>query len=161
MICITCDIDKPEDLFYRDRGRKSGRRSDCKKCNDSKRDPEKHRLSQRKRDSNKTPEAKAEKRQYMREWCANNKDKIRNADLIRKYGIDRKEYEAILAAQGGVCAICGSADPKGHGEFHVDHAHDETKKVRGLLCSNCNFGLGLFKDSVVSLELAIMYLRKE
>lgn len=39
----------------------------------------------------------------------------------------------------------------------VDHNH-ETKKVRGLLCTNCNAGLGMFKDSIEKLELAIDYL---
>ncbi len=82
----------------------------------------------------------------------------RHADyeLMRKYGLTRQEWDDLLIAQTGRCAICstpliGDRDP------HVDHDH-ETGVVRGLLCSGCNLGLGHFKDDVDRLSAAIRYL---
>ncbi len=67
------------------------------------------------------------------------------------------EYNAMLEAQGGVCAIC-KKKPKA-GRLAVDHVHG-TDKVRGLLCNLCNSALGLFKDDPDRLKVAIEYLRK-
>jgi len=64
----------------------------------------------------------------------------------------------MLADQDGVCAICGGP-PNGRGEhFYVDHDH-ETNDVRGLLCCNCNSGLGHFKEDPAKLQAASDYLR--
>lgn len=78
-------------------------------------------------------------------------------DYLKKYGIELKDYDLMLEAQGGGCQICKSTDPKGQGRFHVDHNH-ETGEVRGLLCSHCNTGLGMFKDSPALLISAAAYL---
>ncbi|MDQ3714717.1 MAG: endonuclease VII domain-containing protein [Actinomycetota bacterium] len=59
----------------------------------------------------------------------------------------------MLAKQDGLCAVCQMA-PAGH----VDHDHD-TGKVRGLLCFNCNGGLGQFKDRIDILAAAVDYLK--
>jgi hypothetical protein len=77
----------------------------------------------------------------------------RNYHLKRRYGIGVAEFDALLASQGGVCAICGTSDPQ-----HVDHDH-ACGNVRGILCFNCNGGLGQFKDSPDLLQNAIGYLR--
>ena len=53
------------------------------------------------------------------------------------------EYEQMLVQQGGECAICGQKDKSFN--LAVDHCHG-TKRIRGLLCSQCNVGLGSFKD---------------
>jgi len=90
-------------------------------------------------------------------------DYTREAALRHYYGITVEDYDRMLAAQGGKCALCQKAT--GHfyrnkpGRLGVDHCH-ETKKIRGLLCNNCNRGLGHFKDNPASLERAITYLRK-
>jgi len=77
-----------------------------------------------------------------------------------KYGITETDYYAILAKQDGVCAICG-ASPEGelHGALSVDHCHNSSK-VRGLICRDCNFGLGKFKDDPDVLEYAAAYIRE-
>ena len=82
-----------------------------------------------------------------------------NADLNlkRNYGISLAEYDKMLEEQEGRCKICKTKNPLGKGRFHVDHCH-HTKEVRGLLCHNCNRGLGYFKDSKYSLTEAIRYL---
>jgi hypothetical protein len=81
----------------------------------------------------------------------------RNSKLKKRYGITLDEYADILAEQNGVCAICGYAPSSTDKALAVDHNHI-TKKVRGLLCSWCNRGLGLFKDSPYLLEVAYTYL---
>lgn len=85
--------------------------------------------------------------------------RVRQLDenLRRVYGITTADYEALLAGQGGRCAICGTTEPKGKGRFHVDHCH-ESNVVRGLLCHHCNLGLGNFKDDTERLRGAISYL---
>ena len=64
--------------------------------------------------------------------------------IERLYGITEAQYTALLEKQGGVCAICKQS-PKGR--LCVDHVHDATKRVRGLLCKPCNHAVGLLKDS--------------
>ena len=77
----------------------------------------------------------------------------KNYLLVYRYGITRDEVDRLLGAQGGVCAICRTAGPD-----HVDHSH-RTRAVRGLLCLNCNQGIGRFEDDVPTLRRAIDYLR--
>lgn len=93
-----------------------------------------------------------------RQWRADNPERNRNNVLMRKYGITYDEFQILLEAQGGRCAICSGTDPGGSGDWHVDHNH-ETDKVRGLLCSFCNTGIGMFRDNVQNLYLAAAYLR--
>jgi hypothetical protein len=72
--------------------------------------------------------------------------------LRRRYGITALEADAMLAKQGGLCAICKSAPAA-----HVDHDH-ATGAVRALLCFNCNGGLGQFKDNPETLHAAAYYV---
>ncbi|WP_327135523.1 endonuclease VII domain-containing protein [Streptomyces sp. NBC_01343] len=58
----------------------------------------------------------------------------------------------MIAMQGGVCCICPTAPA-----VHVDHCH-ETGRVRGVLCLNCNMGLGLLKENPDRIRRAIQYL---
>lgn len=65
----------------------------------------------------------------------------------------------MLAAQNGGCAICGATEPGGRTRyFPVDHCHT-TGIVRGLLCTKCNRGLGLFNDDPERVARAVMYLK--
>jgi hypothetical protein len=81
--------------------------------------------------------------------------------LKHKFGITTKDYDRMLIAQNNCCAICKSTSKgdKRSKNFHVDHCH-ATGKIRGLLCSACNKGLGLFTDSQDKLKGAIEYLQK-
>jgi hypothetical protein len=79
----------------------------------------------------------------------------RNYKLKLRYGITEDDFERMLARQGGLCAICRVVP----GTF-VDHCHT-TGRVRGVLCFNCNNGLGHFADNLVLLELAALYLEGE
>lgn len=83
----------------------------------------------------------------------------RSSKMNIKYGITLDEYDAMLDSQNGHCAICPATDPgrKGRSFLYVDHCH-ETGEVRGLLCGNCNDGLGRFRDDPALLRGAIAYL---
>jgi len=80
----------------------------------------------------------------------------RKAILKYRYGITPEDFEVLFFKQNGKCAICRV---EYHLTMHIDHDH-VTGKVRGLLCNNCNRGLGHFKDSYQTLANAIQYLRK-
>jgi len=81
----------------------------------------------------------------------------RNTQLKSNYNITIDEYEKLLIQQNNGCAICGR-DNNGKRMMCVDHCHS-TGGVRGLLCNNCNLGLGNFMDDIKLLENAIKYLK--
>lgn len=87
-------------------------------------------------------------------------NKLQHKDLKLKaaYGIDLKIYNEMLLEQKGKCAICGTESTGKRDYFHVDHCH-KTLKVRGLLCSTCNSGIGGLKDDIELLKKAIEYLQ--
>lgn len=98
-----------------------------------------------------------------KKYVGRSKDQVhRNCQLRRDYGITLDDYEVMLKSQDGVCAICGDP-PKGgktsSKNLHVDHDH-ETGKVRGLLCNNCNLGVGKFRDDPLLMEKAASYMRQ-
>jgi hypothetical protein len=77
---------------------------------------------------------------------------------VRKYGVTLADYDAMLAAQGGKCAVClTTPDTQRYGVFHVDHCHT-SGAVRGLLCRGCNNVLGVVNDDPAALARAIAYL---
>ena len=63
----------------------------------------------------------------------------------------------MLDKQDGCCAICGEPEPP-YERLHIDHDH-RTGVIRGLLCNNCNRGIGHLKESIPSLRAAIRYLK--
>lgn len=77
--------------------------------------------------------------------------------VLKKYGMSQIDFDRLLEEQGGVCAVCSGKPSRRN--FCVDHDH-ASGDVRGILCGECNIGLGKFKDSVDSLEAAIEYLKK-
>ncbi len=82
----------------------------------------------------------------------------RRRQRLKRYGITPEEYDRILAAQGGGCGICGGPLPPYRTFYEIDHDHF-TGLVRGLLCPNCNLGLGQFQDSKELLLRALAYLK--
>lgn len=91
----------------------------------------------------------------------------RSVVLRLKYGLKLEDYDAMLEAQGGGCAICHATAPgrmtaSGRPRdryFAIDHDH-VTGQVRGLLCDRCNRGIGLLRDDADTLESAAAYLRR-
>lgn len=84
------------------------------------------------------------------------KRKLKNATLLRNFGISIDQYDAMLERQGGVCAICRGQQRAGF-DLAVDHDH-RTGAVRGLLCNWCNTMLARLKEDVAALMRAIEYL---
>lgn len=77
----------------------------------------------------------------------------KNSSLLWNYGITLEEYEQLMKKQDNKCAICGEEK-----QLVVDHDH-KTKKIRGLLCNQCNTGIGLLKDNTNILQKSINYLK--
>lgn len=78
-------------------------------------------------------------------------------NLRRRYGITLQEYLAVLKAQGGGCAVCKR--PPDKMRLHVDHCHS-TRRVRGILCFNCNTLIGKAGDNPEVLRAAAAYLER-
>lgn len=97
-----------------------------------------------------------------KEWKINNKE--RNAltkyssNIKTSYNITIDIYNKMFDEQKGRCKICGRHQSEFKKRLSVDHCH-ETLKVRGLLCSKCNMGIGHFKDNIDLLKSAIEYLK--
>jgi len=142
--CKHCGIEKPLDDFYGDRKARDGRRPECKACN----------LAARRAKYAADPRPYIER---VLKWQADNRERYlerqrsyigtpqkklsnRKSHLKRKYGLTPEAFDALLASQGGGCAICGTADAD-----NVDHDH-ATGAVRGILCFSCNVGIGHLAD---------------
>ena len=97
---------------------------------------------------------------YKKHLYVLNREKIlkenQESRWLRKYGLSATSYYRLLASQGGKCAICGRLSL--NKLLAVDHNHI-TGEVRGLLCQNCNTGLGQFSESPEMLDRAAEYLR--
>jgi len=91
-------------------------------------------------------------------WRKNNPDKAKNVDLKQTFGIDLETYNYLFGLQKGHCAICNVHQSELQKALAIDHDH-RTGVFRGLLCQNCNHGLGNFKDNPEFLKEAINYLR--
>lgn len=135
-LCSSCNETKPAEAFTRRRTFRPGKLvSVCTPCKVS---------------YNKDRRAADPERLYKIE---------RRSKLKRQYGITPEEYDALLTSQGGGCAICGATKPGGRTKhFPVDHCH-ATGVVRGLLCTKCNRGLGLFNDDTGRIARAVKYLK--
>jgi len=74
--------------------------------------------------------------------------------LAKKYGMTEADYEHLLNAQNGCCAICSERE-----RLYIDHDH-ATGRVRGLLCNLCNLAIGKFRDSPMVLRAAAAYIER-
>jgi endogenous inhibitor of DNA gyrase (YacG/DUF329 family) len=101
-----------------------------------------------------------ERRETTKSWT----DKEIRLRLKTKYGLTPEQYQRMMEDQNHSCAICGKKDlaqrskGKTRQPLVVDHCHT-TGKVRGLLCSHCNRGLGFLNDSADLLQKAANYLQ--
>jgi hypothetical protein len=127
-ICKQCGWKASADFFQKDRSKKDGFRPECKPCTS---------LNRKKTLSTET---------------------IRKRNLEKNFGKGALDiYQKLFEKQGGVCAICKSPENGRYNHLSIDHCH-ETEKIRGLLCNNCNRGIGLLKDNPEFLKNAVKYL---
>ena len=91
---------------------------------------------------------------------------IQHRKRLRRFGITQAEYDALLSAQAGLCAVCGQLPPVHHcrrfagaDSLSIDHSH-KTGKVRGLLCRKCNLALGNISESEKIALGLLEYIRK-
>lgn len=158
--CKKCGETKPLVDFYADRGCRDGRRPECKSCSKAgmaaryraNPEPARERAKQWNRENREQYEAR------MREYRESGKKRVsdRKSHLKRKYGITIEQYDEMLAAQGGGCAICGR-EPREDISLHVDHCHI-TGAIRGLLCFRCNNAIGDFGNDEALLRAAADYV---
>lgn len=79
-------------------------------------------------------------------------------NIMRKqYGISTVEFSALLEYQNNCCAICFKPIELLRRRMNIDHDH-KTNKIRGILCSGCNTGLGHLGDNIEGLKKALYYL---
>lgn len=114
--CPRCQRERPINEFHRCKTSRDGRVGHCRNC------------------------VSAYGAEYRKRNPAD-----RFYHVHRNYGLTQEQYNEMLNAQGGRCAICGSSD-HGSKNWHVDHDH-ETGVVRGILCQGCNHALGGVKDN--------------
>lgn len=143
--CYKCGIEKDLSAFPKHKGKPENRGYKCKLCCVE---------SSRKYREENADELKERRKPFLEKYIENK--------YKRLYGITLEQYQEMYEAQNGLCAICGQPETckTNTGKIanlSIDHDHD-TGEVRGLLCRNCNHGLGCFKDNKESLRNAITYL---
>ena len=154
--CKICAELKFEADFYAAPGTRDGLRLACKKCNLAARAakyranprPAIERALQWQQDNPERYRAK------LQEYADSGKKKVsdRKSHLKRNYGLTLEAFDALLASQGGGCAICGRTDAD-----NVDHDH-ATGRVRGILCFPCNVAIGLLHDDEERALSAAAYI---
>lgn len=94
-------------------------------------------------------------KECVKEWYGESGARLRRIrDLKAKYNTTIEKWNELLAKQGGKCACCQGAL---HARPALDHCH-ETLAIRGILCSECNTGIGKLGDNVEGLQRAETYL---
>ncbi len=150
--CNTCSRDKDDSEFNKKTYKSGyvGLRSYCRACDQTARDA--WRVTNKERDNERN-------KAYNRR----NAERIRGQKLTKYWPGSTWEqalanHAALVAAQSGRCAICSKPGHPTRG-LHVDHCH-ASGVVRGLLCYNCNAGIGRLQDDTAILANAIAYLRR-
>lgn len=103
-------------------------------------------------------------KEFVQNWKNNNPESF-NASVkkrndkyrITKYKISVEDFNKMISEQNNNCKLCLNELKPGKGTA-IDHCH-ATGNVRGILCLECNIGLGMFKDNIQTLRNAINYLK--
>lgn len=108
--------------------------------------------------SGSNPGCKVCETNKSKDYYRRNKARVLAYRKRKAYGITAAEELILIKKQRGLCGICSKPFSSSKATC-VDHSHD-TKKIRGLLCTNCNFLLGHAKDNIAILNQAIRYLQQ-
>jgi hypothetical protein len=96
----------------------------------------------------------------LKAYNARTKEYRRWRVIEKKYGINQKDFDAMFDAQGKCCALCKTPEPNaGRFGWQIDHCHD-SGKVRGILCHNCNVGLGNLRHNPRLMRTAAEYIER-
>ena len=149
-ICTKCKKEKPDtrEYFTADKHRRNGLRCQCKECRNE--------VFRKRYKMHKKTYCEKQKIYLKTE---RGKDAHRRARLKYCYGITVGDYNKLFQQQNGCCTICGRHQSELNKRLAIDHDHD-TGKIRSLLCSRCNQGIGLFGENVTILKSAINYLNE-
>jgi hypothetical protein len=120
---------------------------------------EKHRRWNKKSYLKNREKNREKNKERSHSFYINNKDKFWGYNLKSSYNLSVEKYNQLFVNQNGLCAICKAPVVIGK-KLVVDHCH-KTGKIRGLLCYNCNNGIGNFRDNVNILSSAIKYLTEK
>lgn len=178
-ICCVCKITKSKKQFYT--RSKNGKypnsvASSCKKCNIKRLKPEslakkkeymfnyhkqyyidnKNKITEK---NNKYYNENKEEISRTRKELYHNDPSYRMNRRCIKYKITTEEFNKFKEDQKNCCAICKKHNDDCYKGLFIDHCH-ETKKVRGLLCAECNLGIGYFKENLELLDKAKEYIVK-
>lgn len=150
-ICSTCKEEKDLELFVKNKSKCLGYSYECKICNNIRvKEWIKNNPERKKEHSKKATKAYRDKHKDTPEW----KEKRRNEQLKHKFSLLPEDVKNLLLIQQNKCAICYEEFTK---TPHIDHCH-KTEKIRGLLCSNCNTAIDLFKENSEVMQRAVYYI---
>lgn len=152
--CTLCEVEQPITEFHKQRGER--RHPRCKTCRRSA--GVEYRAANVERLKVLAKESRARRVEADPTYKA--RECLKRS--LAKFGATMEDYEAMVEAQGGLCAICGRAPDPEHPKptervLQKDHCHREGG-LRGLLCGPCNRGLGQFGDDLDRLRAAVAYL---
>lgn len=131
-VCPSCNVELPIESFSLNEKGKNGRYHKCKACKN------------------------IQQRIHYKEtdvW-SRSKDRQRESNLKRKYNLSLEQFDNLKTSQNNCCAICLQEV-----ELNVDHCH-RTNKIRGLLCMECNTGIGKLGDTLEGVLRAVEYLKR-
>lgn len=160
--CTNCNTVKPLGEFARNKSKFDGLQTVCRPCSTilHRRYVEANRehVSKVRRENRKnwSPEQVAVHKARAKKWRDENRERLRVQKAERRLGAEEGTRQRLLEDQKGKCAICGLPESD-KVRLHMDHCHG-TGKVRGLLCNNCNTGIGFMQDSPEILRMAALYL---
>ena len=134
----------------------------CSKCKQTKLLSEYSNKRPKGRKPGLQPRCKTCAKQDTQEWYYKNQNKAKDTRLRKAYGFGLDEYNARLLAQENKCSLCDKEFTTGSfGPMSpvVDHCHQHGH-VRGILCNECNRGLGYFHDNPSALRRAAKYIEE-
>ena len=111
----------------------------------------------------KNPEKIVDIREYQKDYREKNRETLLAKQRERKFGITHAEYAELHQRQKGLCAICFKPETATRNgkvkSLAVDHCH-ESGKIRGLLCYECNTGIGKLHEDEKIFLAAVKYLKE-
>lgn len=155
-VCKRCGEQKPVQMFPPSGRNTGGSMQHCYECEHLRhlawRDTNREHVREKSRTNDRVWRSTPSGREKMRARVRKHR--------LKRYGLTEIDVAVMTATQGNRCAICHvefSESKYGAAAKNIDHDH-ATGLVRGMLCTKCNRGLGLFGDDVARLAKAIEYL---